>query len=237
MSAPGSVPRHDGRCLYEPDTEKQPSLLPWHCNWSPIIPQMGQVYPTTQSPEEILSQELAPGERLLWQGTPAGGLLSQADCFLVPFSIMWGGFAIFWESAGLAGHAPVFFDLWGLPFVAMGLYFIAGRFWVKARSRQRTIYAVTDRRVIEIGWAFRKSVRSLALNHLPALELSTRAGGRGRIVFGSLGGFAGYYANTGMDWLGTAYGGRPLVFFDVPDARGVYETIQRAAAAASPGRS
>jgi hypothetical protein len=44
--------------------------------------------------------------------------------------------------------APPFFYAWGLMFVCIGLYFVAGRFLVKARGKQRTVYAVTDRRAI-----------------------------------------------------------------------------------------
>jgi hypothetical protein len=49
---------------------------------------------------------------------------------------MWGGFAFFWEYEVLtAARAPFFFMLWGLPFVAMGLQVIFGRFLVDAKHR------------------------------------------------------------------------------------------------------
>ncbi len=67
---------------------------------------------------------------------------------MVPFSIMWGGFAVFWELGVLATGAPAFFDLWGLPFVALGLYLIFGRFIYKRRQKERTVYGVTDQRGI-----------------------------------------------------------------------------------------
>lgn len=81
-------------------------------------------------PEDLIRGELGPGESLLWAGRPRQGLVFRAaDAFLIPFSIMWGGFAIFWEAGVLAAGAPWFFVIWGIPFVMVGLYIMVGRFW------------------------------------------------------------------------------------------------------------
>lgn len=184
-----------------------------------------------------LQPELQPDEQLLWSGRPnARRLFTLFDIYLVPFSLLWGGFAIFWETLVVwsalsrrdAGDiVPILF---GLIFVAIGLYMIFGRFIVKRYTRSHTYYAVTDRRVLVLSTAFRHTVRSASLKRLPGLELSVRRGGRGTVTFGHWGGMSAMYANSGLDWFGWGSGQRPLAFYDLDDARSVYELVDRLAA-------
>ena len=129
---------------------------------------------------------LEPGERVLWSGRPAPGLtLRPADGFLIPFSLAWCGFAIFWEVSVLRiPNAPFFFPLFGAAFVAAGLYIVFGRFFVDARLRSGMVYAVTDRRVVIISGLMRRQVRSLFLEGLAEVNLSVRRDGKGTLAFG-----------------------------------------------------
>jgi hypothetical protein len=133
----------------------------------------------------VLQNELYTNERLLWHGRPKQGLmLRPADALMIPFSLLWGGFAIFWEVMAIAGGAPFFFALWGIPFVLVGLYMIAGRFFVDAARRNRTYYALTSERVLIISGIFNRSVRTLRLRTLADVNLTVGRNGRGTITFG-----------------------------------------------------
>ena len=117
---------------------------------------------------------LVAGEKVLWVGRPdTGKVFAAEDRVLIPFSLLWGGFAIFWEATVIAMGAPVFFVLFGLPFVAVGLYLIFGRFVQRRLVKLRTWYAVTDRRVLVLQ---RKrsgdDLQSAFLDALPAVSHS-----------------------------------------------------------------
>jgi len=52
---------------------------------------------TTRLPFDILSSELLPGETVQWTGRPNSAVIfHREDWALIPFSLLWGGFAIFW---------------------------------------------------------------------------------------------------------------------------------------------
>jgi hypothetical protein len=170
-----------------------------------------------------VEQELVGGEKLLWTGRPDPSRhFGRADLFLIPFSIMWGGFAIFWE-VGVILEGWTFGALFGIPFVAFGLYFIAGRFVVKARRKRRIQYAVTDRRVfsVERGGPTRATLLSL----IPTINTSIRGDGSGSVWFGSSSWFEESYANSGLDFSAGGYGPAAVGFFDIRDARDVVNLV------------
>jgi hypothetical protein len=178
-----------------------------------------------QEPEDIVAAELGPGEKLLWAGRPPRGLLLRpSDLHQIPFSIMWGGFAIFWEASVVVMGAPFFFALWGVPFVLVGLYIMAGRFRVDAWQRERTFYGVTSERAIILSVAFGRSVKSLNLDTLTDMTLTERSDGRGTITFGPCPPWGGWHSSG---WPGS--GRQSALGFEMPsEARQVYEVILNA---------
>ena len=173
-----------------------------------------------------VERELSSGEKLLWSGQPRAGIrLRGSDAFAIPFSILWCGFAIFWESMVVRKGAPVFMMLWGIPFVLVGLYIVFGRFIMDAKNRAKTFYGVTNARVIIITGLFSREVKSLNLRTLTDVSLSERSDGSGTITFGPL-----YPMGRWMpagSWPGA---GRyaPPAFGMVEQAKRVYETIRQA---------
>jgi hypothetical protein len=185
-----------------------------------------------QSAETILSPQLDSGERLLWSGQPRGGLrLRGQDAFLIPFSILWGGFAISWEYMAWTGAAKAHgpgagvFPLFGVPFVLIGLYLIFGRFFADARARARTFYGVTNERIIIISGLFSQQTKSLQLRTLTDVSLTQRTDGSGTITFGSTP-FMNSFLPSGS-WPGTGRYAPPS--FDLIDsAKEVYDIIRSA---------
>ncbi len=151
------------------------------------------------------SDRLLTGEAVIWSGRPGQGLrLTPVDALLIPFSLMWCGFAVFWETKVLQSAAPGFFALWGVPFIVIGIYFVVGRFPVDAWVRANTYYAVTDRRILIVrSGPFGRFV-ALSRDRLPEMNLSEGSDGRGTIrfgpqtTFGSWGrtGFSGWTSRT-----------------------------------------
>ncbi|WP_051748560.1 hypothetical protein [Nevskia soli] len=184
--------------------------------------------------ETELRPELGRGERLLWSGMPRQGLrFRQSDIFMVPFSLMWGGFAFFWEGAVTTKGAPFFFSLWGMPFVLIGIYIIVGRFFVDSYLRARTYYGVTDQRVIILGGLMNREVKSISLQGLNEMLLTERGDRSGTITFGPTGPMAAAWAGTA--WPGTSKKLSPA--FDlVEEVRRVYNIIRDAQSRVSNSR-
>ena len=126
--------------------------------------------------------ELLSGESIYWAGVPnPGKIFHSDDLVLIPFTLLWGGFAIFWEASVLGyttfgskpsstHSAPSFFVLWGIPFVLVGQYMIWGRFIMDAWLKRRTFYAVTNRRVLLLQEAWKSKRRFLFLEALPEIS-------------------------------------------------------------------
>lgn len=94
---------------------------------------------------------LEPGERVLWQGRPDGGLRFDGfDLGTTVFGLAAAGFAIFFFVQGLgavgSGALGFLFPLAGLVFLGVGLNLAGGRFFLDAWRRRRTWYSLTSRR-------------------------------------------------------------------------------------------
>jgi hypothetical protein len=179
---------------------------------------------TNELSEEI-RRELSPGEQVLWAGRPRQGIVFRgSDLLAIPFSLLWCGFAIFWEHGVVTSNAPAFFTLWGIPFVLIGLYMVAGRFFFEAQQRARTFYAVTPERILIVAGVFSRTVKSLSLGTLSDVTLTERRSGEGEITFGPQNAFPSFFGNSG--WPGAQ---RQSPRFDlVPNAKSVYEKIRGA---------
>jgi len=170
---------------------------------------------------------LQSGERIVWTGRPAQGVrLSGRDAFLIPFSLLWGGFAIFWETSVLVMAirtvAVLPMVLFGGAFVVVGCYMMFGRFFVDAWARSRTVYALTDRRALIARRLFGEKLIAVSLLNCPQLRLSLR-GARGDIDFEAQQSMFG-----GRSWgLWTPALDGAARFIGIEDAADVFRLAQR----------
>jgi hypothetical protein len=121
-----------------------------------------------------------PGESLLWTGQPCQTVIFHpSDWYAIPFSFMWGGFAIFWEymvTGGFGLHgAPSFFAVWGIPFILIGQYMIWGRFLYTAWRKSVTFYGLTNQRVLVLNT---RPTRGLAVAFLNGFQNAKSLCGR-----------------------------------------------------------
>jgi hypothetical protein len=183
---------------------------------------------TGTAPEQQLQPYLRSGERLLWSGRPDPAVRFTAkDAFLIPFSLMWGGFALFWEGAVIFGTHGTnrLFILWGIPFVAIGLYMMFGRFILKARRKRATAYGITDQRaMVAIG---DRSLVDAPVKHTATSIKRTRDGRHVSVTFGAQNGVSRVYANTGMDVL-AFWSGDDAAFYDVAEPERLLAALDRA---------
>ena len=165
--------------------------------------------------------DLERGETSLWTGRPRQGIwFRPSDALMIPFSLLWGGFAVFWEVGVLSTPAPGFFAIWGIPFVLMGIYITVGRFFFDAWRRGRTSYALTSTRVVIRSGG---SLKSLTLNTLSDVTLNERADRSGTITFGA--GASLMSTLSGAGWPGAP---QAPSFEGIPEARQVYAQIRAA---------
>ena len=165
------------------------------------------------------------GERILWTDRPRQGLLLRGvDAFMIPFSLVWTGFAVFWFLMASGSQGGKHFSLLGIPFILVGVYLIIGRFSLDSWQRSKTYYGLTDRRVIIISGITARSVKSLNLHSLPEISLTEHSNELGSITFGP----TGFQHSWGKaaPWPGMNQYVSP-VLEQIPDAKSVYDLIQR----------
>ena len=122
---------------------------------------------------------IVPGENILWKGKPEkGGIFTKQDVFMIPFSILWCGFAFIWFFAALEAGI---FALFGVPFILIGLYLVAGRFFVTAYLRKNTFYIITNKKIIRKKG---KRVDMIEIASLPPMYTELHKDGCGTITFG-----------------------------------------------------
>ncbi|HEY2079478.1 MAG TPA: hypothetical protein VGH53_24375 [Streptosporangiaceae bacterium] len=195
-----------------------------------------------------LQPYLRPGEDLLWCGRPDPAVFfNSADLIAIPFGLVWLGIAVAFEKGAAAAGAPHIFRLVADVFVAIGLYLVAGRFVTRWIAKRRTVYGITnDRVLIQIGRSFRESPvkgGSMAVRRSPRNRHAT-------VVFEPFGSYVVSQpglmtgppaANTGMPTMGPPTSRRvapgQIRFADVANPDAMLAAINRAKSVLPAGQS
>lgn len=172
-----------------------------------------------------IQQERMGSETVIWAGRPAVGIrFRPGDWFAVPFSLVWCGFAIFWELGVAASpKAPPFMLVFGGFFIAIGLYMVVGRFFVDSYKRSKTYYGITNQRAISVCEAFGRKVVSESLRTLGTISTSGSPTGLGSLSFGNR--MPQGNMPKGFAWPGVDEG---LAFDFIQNPKQVHETIVKA---------
>jgi hypothetical protein len=146
-----------------------------------------------------LQQYVDSNEKLVWTGRPRTGIVFRsADIFLIPFSLFFCGFAIFWFTTALTSGAPFIFAMFGIPFVVIGIIMVFGRFIIDAKQRENTYYGLTNDRIIIKSGIYTKSIKSLNIKTLSDIQYVEKNDGSGTINFGQKNPIM--ISSNGMNW-------------------------------------
>jgi hypothetical protein len=175
-----------------------------------------------QTAEELFRDDLLKDEKVLWMGQPETSVIfSRADFYLIPFSLVWCGFCLFWEIGALRS-SNIVVTLFGIPFLAIGAYLLFGRFIYKYWKKTHTYYAVTSERVLILTTLWRRHLQTKYISAISEISKSIRSDGIGTLWFGPSGSNSGA-ENTGL--------GSPLpvapAFYDIMDADKVHEMVSQ----------
>jgi hypothetical protein len=121
---------------------------------------VSELPPTDPTAARDLAGVLAPDETVLWAGRPDERHFTRVDVRLIGLGVFWTavsgaafvGFALTFlseEYAGIAlGARIAVLALAAAPFAAVAVYCLGGHVAIRRRTRARTAYAITDRRVV-----------------------------------------------------------------------------------------
>jgi hypothetical protein len=136
-----------------------------------------------------LERELGPDEVVVWHGWQLARI--EPRMFLIyVFAIPWTAFSLMWtglaaaaimgtgeDGPGLIGWA---FPLFGLPFIAIGLWMLAGPF-LPLFVRGRVLYVITDRRVLRLSFWRELAVKAVPADRIGLAERQEKPDGTGTL--------------------------------------------------------
>jgi hypothetical protein len=128
---------------------------------------------------DVPTNDLLPGERLLWSGRPQRLIFARFDWYQFAFGLLWGIATIV---VPVARHEPLSFFAWAVG--VGGVAFVWVPVVARLRGRRGVEYVVTDRRIVLADRFSGRTRASAYLGTLPPPVARIRQDGSGTIVFG-----------------------------------------------------
>lgn len=137
----------------------------------------------TTNAYNTITNYINKGDKILWTGKPEEGFsFSSEDIFLIPFSLFFLGFSIFWMWG--ASQGSTFFALFGIPFLLVGLYMAIGRFFFDSMRKKNTFYGITENQILIVSGVRNKKVDILNISDIKAFYFTENKNKVGTITLG-----------------------------------------------------
>jgi hypothetical protein len=138
---------------------------------------------TRTEPFQIANPELRRGEKVIWADRPGPGARARSRIAHGLFGMVFFSFAIFWIGEAWQPDAPIFFPLFGLPFVLVGLGIMLSPLWAWWEAKNWLIYVLTDQRIMIIRLFPRHKVETFGPDDITKMERTTSPDGSGNLIF------------------------------------------------------
>ena len=170
--------------------------------------------------QQLVRSELNPEEKVLWSGHPDAKRAAIAMLPIYLFAIPWTAFSLSfmvrWHSrSGFDSGLDIGSLIFQSPFILIGVGILCSPLWVYAKS-QRTVYAITDKRVLIIEGGRSKTVQSYDETSVGDIQRVERVDGSGDLTFAQK-----YSKDSDGDVRKT-----DIKFVGIPEVRRVEEIIR-----------
>ncbi len=172
--------------------------------------------------QQSIKPFLMESETILWTGRPPRGLIfRKSDPLYLLFTLVFcgGGLVSLFitHNRDQLGSALGFIILLGV----LGLYLSFGRFIYDMLVRRKTVYGLTNHRILILSGLFRQRFEEFSLKDPPPISLRLSTNGRGTIIFSTASSVDFFMVNPNIPGVTT-----PSMFERIPDANRVYQLIQ-----------
>ena len=160
-------------------------------------------YRRQETYRDLIDAELVPGETVIWQQAPEQGARVRGSVITRIFGLFWLAFSLVWDAFALTAASAggpaltMIFPIFGLPFVAIGVWLVFLMPGRQNRQLNSTLYAATDRRLLILTAYPQRTVRAMPLEAIRSMTKRVNRNGSGDLYFGldmayvSYGGYAG----------------------------------------------